>query len=133
MAKRKTLPQKPTGRGSTARRIANERPASRRAEASKVGGQLRLPRAAKGQRAQFYQDPAIDQLFGIAAAMAAELSVALERIHTLERVLARHEQLDRAELEAYEPGDAEAAERASAREALIERIFQVLEVTDATR
>ncbi len=105
----------------------------RDARATQVAGQLRLPRAAKGKRSQFYPDPAVDQLMAIAAALAAELSVAFERIHTLERVLAKHGTLDRQWLEDYEPDDAEASERATAREGLIERVFQVLEVTDPIR
>jgi hypothetical protein len=109
------------------------KPPLRNARATRVGGVLRLPRAAKGKRAQFYADPAIDQLMAISAALAAELSVAFERIHTLEQVLAKQGQLDRSVIEEYEPDDAEAGQRASAREALLERVFQVLEVTDPIR
>jgi hypothetical protein len=91
---------------------------------------LRLPRVAKGRRAQFYDDVAIDQLMAIVAALTAELSVAFERLATLERVLERRGGLDRAEIEAYEPGEGEAVERAADRESLIGRVFQVLEGTE---
>jgi adenylate cyclase class IV len=120
-----------TTRKAASRKTKYQRPL-RDARATQVADRLRLPRAAKGKRAQFYKEPAIDQLFGIAAALAAELSVAFERIQTLEQVLARHGHLDHTELEDYEPDDTESVERASAREALIERVFQVLEVTDST-
>ncbi len=115
---------------AASRRKAMPRRPLRNAAATSVGGKLRLPRAAKGRRAQFYDDPAIDQLMAIVAALTAEVSVAFERLATLERVLARRGALDRAEIEAYEPDDAEAAERAGEREALIERVFQVLEATE---
>jgi hypothetical protein len=105
----------------------------RDARAKVVGKSIKLPRAAKGKRAQFYDDPAIDQLMGIVAALTAEVSVAFERIATLERLLAKRGQLTLADVESYEPDDAESAERAVARESLIERVFQVLEVTDPVR
>jgi hypothetical protein len=86
----------------------------------------RLPRDPKGRRAQFYPDPAIDQLMAIVTALTAEVSVAFDRIDTLERLLATRGVLDSAAVEAWQP-DAEAtAERARRREELIERVFQVL-------
>jgi len=88
---------------------------------------LRLPRTSKGSRPQFFADPGVDQLFGIVTALTAELSAACERIETLERLLERRGALVRAEIETYAADAAEAAQRAVAREALIERVFQVLE------
>ena len=88
---------------------------------------LRLPRRPKGKRARFFEDPAVDQLFAIVTSLTAELSVAFERIETLERVLESSGTLDRTRIESWEPDDAEAAQRTAAREALIERVFQVLE------
>jgi len=85
-----------------------------------------LPRDPKGTRAQFYDDPAIDQLMAIVAALTAEVSVAFERIETLERLLEQGGALDRAAVEAYRPGEAESAERFRKREELIQRVFQVL-------
>jgi hypothetical protein len=82
---------------------------------------------AKGRRAQFYGEPGVDQLFGIVTALAAELSVAFERIETLERVLEKSGALRRSELETWMPDAAESVARSAAREALIERVFQVLE------
>lgn len=105
-----------------------QRPArspARRAVA--VGAALRLPRVPKGKRARFFDEAGVDQLFGIVTALAAELSAASERIETLERVLERRGALRRVDLAAHAPDADEMAERARAREALIERVFQVLE------
>ncbi len=96
-----------------------------------AGADFKLPRKAKGKRAQFYDDPAIDELMAIVISLTAELSVAFERITTLERVLARRGQIELDEVEDYEPDDEESAERAMQREALIARVFQVLEVIGA--
>jgi hypothetical protein len=101
--------------------------ASVRSGAVPAGAPLRLPRVPKGRRARFFQEAGTDQLFGIVTALTAELSVAFERIETLERVLEKHGALHRSEIETHQPDAAEAAARTVAREALIERVFQVLE------
>ncbi len=89
-------------------------------------GAIRLPRNPKGRRAQFYDDPAIDQLMAIVTALTAEVSVAFDRIDTLERLLERAGSLREADVESFVP-DAEAgATRARRREELIQRVFQVL-------
>jgi len=98
--------------------VASQAPAARA---------LRLPRTPKGRRARFFDEPGVDQLFGIVTALTAELSVAFERIETLERVLEAGGALDRAQIERWSPDEDEVRARAAAREALIERVFQVLE------
>jgi hypothetical protein len=86
----------------------------------------RLPRDPKGGRAQFYPDPGIDQLMAIVVALTAEVSVAFDRIDTLERLLAGRGVLARGDVEAWQPDGEASAERARRREELIERVFQVL-------
>jgi len=88
---------------------------------------VRLPRVPKGGRARFFAEAGTDQLFGIVTALTAELSVAFERIETLERILEKRGALQRSDIESHQPDAAEAAARTGAREALIERVFQVLE------
>jgi ABC-type phosphate/phosphonate transport system permease subunit len=87
---------------------------------------LHLPRDPKGRRAQFYQDPAIDQLMAIVVALTAEVSVAFERMDTLERLLERAGSLSQTDIEAFRPDEAAAEQRARHREELIQRVFQVL-------
>jgi hypothetical protein len=86
----------------------------------------RLPRDPKGRRAQFYQDPAIDQLWAVVTAVTAEVSVAFDRLDTLERLLERDGRVTRATIEAFRPDESAAAERSQRREELIQRVFQVL-------
>lgn len=107
-----------------ARGRKRNRPA--RADAAGRAQTIRLPRASKGQRAQFYEDPAVDQLMAIAVALAAEVSVAFERIDTLERLLEQAGVVSHAAIETFRPGEALAVERFARREQLIERVFQVL-------
>jgi hypothetical protein len=86
----------------------------------------------KGKRARFHADPAIDQLFGILAALTGEVSVVAERLATLERVLERRGGLAPDDIERYEMDETESQRRVVEREALIERTFQVLEGDSTT-
>jgi hypothetical protein len=90
-------------------------------------GSNALPRTPKGKRATFYAEPGVDQLYGIVAALAAELWAARERIDTLERLLAQSQVLPAGAAESYQPDAEVAAVRQQEREAFIQRVFQVLE------
>ncbi len=121
-----------TGRTYSKARAGTDVVLSRQTTDRRTGGAaqaspIRLPRVPKGRRAQFFDDAAIDQLFAIVAALTAELSVVSERMMTLEKLLESAEVLRQGALEQHAPGEAEQAARAAAREALIERVFQVLE------
>jgi len=91
----------------------------------------KLPRHAKGKRPQFFSDPGIDQLYSIVLELSAELSVALDRIDTLERLLDEHDVASLAEIQDYEPTDAVDSERSKARERYLQRIFRVLSYDEA--
>lgn len=118
-----TLPQRQPRKAKT----QQQRPAQAVSAGDPRVGSARLPRVPKGGRARFFSESGVDQLFGIVTALTAELSVAFERIETLERVLESRGTLQRNEIESYVPGPLESASRTVDREALIERVFQVLE------
>ncbi len=88
---------------------------------------VRLPRFAKGQRPEFYEDPAIDQLFAIVTALTGELSVLSDRLDTVERLLAQRGALTAQAIEDYVPDETAAALRAARRDELLRRVFEVLE------
>jgi hypothetical protein len=88
---------------------------------------VRLPRFAKGQRPEFYEDPAIDQLFAIVTALTGELSVLSDRLDTVERLLAQRGTLPAQAIEDYVPDETAAALRAARRDELLRRVFEVLE------
>jgi hypothetical protein len=121
MAGRRKPVKKSTSRAARA-------PAARAAKRSVAARPLpaRLPRDPKGRRAQFYSDPAIDQLWAVVTAITAEVSVAFDRLDTLERLLERDGGVTRASIEAYRPDEDVGRERARRREELIARVFQVL-------
>jgi hypothetical protein len=88
---------------------------------------VRLPRVSKGRRPEFYENPAVDQLFAIVTALTAEVSVVFDRLDALERVLVRDGTLAGGALEAFLPDAAAAAERSQRRAELVARVFAVLE------
>lgn len=90
----------------------------------------KLPREAKGKRPQFFSDPGIDQLYSIALELSAELSVALDRIDTLERLLDERDVATLNEIHNFRPDDEVEAERAEGRDRYLQRIFRVLSYDD---
>jgi hypothetical protein len=110
-----------------ASRVARSPQSTARRSHQPVEGSLHLPRIPKGRRAQFFDDPAIDQLFAIVTALTAEVSVVAERLASLEETLQKSGVIAALAVERYVPSDAQSARRAVAREDLIARVFQVLE------
>jgi hypothetical protein len=82
------------------------------------------PTRAKGHKPRYFDDPAIDQLHAALLALAAELSVASDRIDTLERLLERSGALQRSDIDSFEPDEAAARERAARRDALVARLLR---------
>lgn len=83
--------------------------------------------AANGKRPYFFDNPDIDRLIAILLAMAGELAVTRERLDTVERLLARKENLTRADIDAFRPTEAEAGERGQWHLEYLARIFRVLQ------
>ena len=94
---------------------------------------MRLPRIAKGRRPEFYEDPAIDQLFAIVTALTGEISVLFDRLDTLERLLTQGNVLRPDAVEAYVPDTTAAAMRGERRDELLRRVFAVLEIYAARK
>lgn len=82
------------------------------------------PRRPKGHRPQVFDDPAIDQLHAAFVALATELSVAFDRIDTLERLLEQRAGVARAEIDAFLPDERAVADRTARRVDLAERLLR---------
>jgi hypothetical protein len=86
-----------------------------------------LARTAKGRKPQYFADPATDTLLSMVLALTQELSVARDRIDTLERLLERAGVLEAKTVEEYLPSPDEAAVRAAVRAGMIRRVFRAAE------
>lgn len=79
---------------------------------------------AKGRRPEYFDDPALDRLYSVVLAMAAEVSALRERQDTLERLLEQKGVLKREEIERYAPDRAAGEERGLATRAYVARIMR---------
>jgi hypothetical protein len=71
-----------------------------------------------------FDDPAVDQLYAAYVALATELSVAFDRIDTLERLLEGQQGLSREAIRNYQPDESVNAERQQHRADLAERLLR---------
>ena len=82
---------------------------------------------AKGKRPNFLDDPAIERVLSITLAVAGELAVTRERLDTVERLLAKDDLLSQAAIDAYEPSEQEAQQRAMWHQEYLARIFRIVQ------
>jgi hypothetical protein len=81
---------------------------------------------AKGERPQYFSDPAIDKLLAMVVVLAQELSVTRERLATVERLIESHGLFKRADIDGYELDDAQAQERSREQQDFIARLLRTL-------
>lgn len=81
-------------------------------------------RRAKGKRPEYFDDPALDRLYSVVFALAAEVSALRERQDTVERLLDEKGTLRREDIERYEPDREAGEERALSTRAYIARIMR---------
>ncbi len=81
-------------------------------------------RRAKGKRPDYFDDPAVDRLYSVVMALAAEVSALRERQDTVERLLDAKGTISRADIEAYAPDRAAGEERGLATRAFVARIMR---------
>jgi hypothetical protein len=84
----------------------------------------KLARVAKGRRPRYFADPATDTLLSMVLAVTQELSVARDRIDTLERLLDRAGVLAAVTVDTYLPTPEEATARADLRAEMLRRVFR---------
>lgn len=82
---------------------------------------------AKGKRPQYLNSNEAEKVLNIAMALAQELSVARERIDTLERLLAAKGLIKRDDIEQFALSAAESAERGAWTQAFIARVLRVVQ------
>jgi hypothetical protein len=75
----------------------------------------------------YFLDREVERVLAITMAVAQELSVARERIDTLERLLERRGVLARAEIDAFVPTSAEAAERGAWVQEYLTRVLRIVQ------
>ena len=79
---------------------------------------------AKGKRPEYFDEPALDRLYSVVFAMAAEVSALRERQDTVERLLDAKGTISREDIETYVPDREAGEERGLATRAYISRIMR---------
>ena len=82
---------------------------------------------AKGARPYFLEDKAVERVLNITMAVAGEVAVMRERMDTIERLLEAKGILNRSEIEAFVPNDAQAEERQRWHAEYISRILRIVQ------
>ena len=101
-------------------------PIRRQSGAAPGSNAVRLARVARGKKPQYFSDPAIDKLLWMTLTLMEELSVTRDRLDTVERLLAAKRVVKRSEVEGWTPDATDAAERASARSAYVDRMMRAM-------
>jgi len=82
---------------------------------------------AKGKRPYFMDDKQTEQVMSITMALAMELSVARERVDTLECLLEEKGVVTRDEINSYKPNKEEVARRSLQTQEYLARILRIIQ------
>ncbi|MCX8230838.1 MAG: hypothetical protein OTJ45_03345 [Alphaproteobacteria bacterium] len=118
-AKRK-VSAKPTKKKAAAKRAKKAFKTAKKGAAKRTT----MPRAAKGKRPQYFEDPAVDKLHLMVMALIEELSVTRDRLDTVERLIEKHGLFQVEEIEDYFPDLKADGERSGRRIAYIRRVMK---------
>jgi hypothetical protein len=87
---------------------------------------IELQKKARGQRPEYFADPAIDKVLSITMALAGEAAVMRDRIDTIERMLEAGQPVTRAAVDAYQPDETTRTERDAWREAFLDNVLRIV-------
>lgn len=88
----------------------------------------KLQKHAKGQRPNFFDDPAVDKLLAMLLASFGEVSVLRDRLDTVERLIEEKALFSRAEIENYKPSKGVLAERDEQREQYLSQVLRIIDI-----
>jgi hypothetical protein len=85
-----------------------------------------LQKKARGQRPEYFADPAIDKVLSITMALAGETAVMRDRLDTLERLLEAGQPVTRAAIEGFVPDEAIRNARDAWRESFLDNVLRIV-------
>ena len=93
-----------------------------------MSGDGKLAVHAKGQRPQFFDDPAVDKLLAIVMALVGEVAVLRDRNDTLERLVDEKGLINKEEIDSYKPSEEARDARDAWRAEYLSHILRVVDV-----
>ncbi len=87
---------------------------------------VELQKKAKGQRPQYFKDPAIDKVLSITMALAGEVAVLRDRLDTIERLSEESKPITRESVDSFIPDAKVREERDDWREVYLGNILRII-------
>jgi hypothetical protein len=87
---------------------------------------VELQKKARGQRPEYFADPAIDKVLSITMALAGETAVLRDRLDTIERLLEAGQPVSRAKIDGYVPDETVRTERDEWRETFLDNVLRII-------
>lgn len=87
---------------------------------------IELRKKAKGERPQYFQDPAIDKVLAITMALAGEVAVMHDQIDTMQRLMEKGSPVTRADVAAYIPDVDVREERDAWRQTFLANVLRIV-------
>jgi hypothetical protein len=91
-----------------------------------MSDRIELQKKAKGQRPEYFADPAIEKTLSITMALAGEVAVMRDRLDTIERLLEAGGPVSRSAIDAYIPSPAVREERDAWRDAFLGNVLRIV-------
>lgn len=88
--------------------------------------QINLQKKARGERPQYFGDPAIDKTLAITLALAGEVAVLRDRIDSIERLAEAGQAPTRAAVDAFVPDAAVRAARDAWRDSYLDTVLRIV-------
>lgn len=87
---------------------------------------VELQKKAKGERPQYFDDPAIDKVLSITMALAGEVAVLRDRMDATERLMESGQPVTREALDSYVPSPDVREERDAWREVYLGNVLRII-------
>jgi hypothetical protein len=87
---------------------------------------VELQKKARGQRPQYFADPAIDKVLSITMALAGETAVMRDRLDTIERLLEAGQSVTQAAIDGFTPDESIRNERDAWRETFLDNVLRIV-------
>jgi hypothetical protein len=87
---------------------------------------IELQKKSRGQRPEYFADPAIDKVLSITMALAGETAVMRDRLDTIERLLEAGQPVTRAAIDGYVPDETVRTDRDAWREIFLDNVLRIV-------
>ena len=91
-----------------------------------MADEIELQKKARGERPQYFDDPAIEKTLSITMALVSEVAVLRDRIDTIERLVEAGVPPSRAAIDGFIPDAAIRAERDAWRERYLDTVLRIV-------